>query len=65
MQPLLVGLPCAPLCIPTHEIEEEAKESGEDSGHPELVMEYVSAQFDRGKLVASKDQQQAQDSEPK
>lgn len=53
----------APLCLPAPGIEEEAKETEEASGHPEVVMEDVSAHLDRGNQVASKDQQQAQDTE--
>lgn len=56
-------LQCAPLCLPALEIEEVAKELKEASRPPEVVMEYVSAQLDKGKQVASEDQQQAQESE--
>lgn len=54
----------APLCLSAPEIEEEAKETEEAFGHPKVVMEDVFDQFDRGKRVASEDQQQAQDSDP-
>lgn len=55
-------LQCSPLCLPAPEIGEEAKETEEASGHPEVVMKDVSAHLDKGKQVVSEDQQQAQDS---
>lgn len=51
-------LQCAPLCLPAPKIKEEAKEIEEAFGHPDVVMEDVFAQLDRGKQVASEDKQQ-------
>lgn len=46
----------APLFLLAPESEEEAKETEEASGHPEVVIEDVSSQLDKGKQVASEDQ---------
>lgn len=55
----------APLCLHDPEIEEVAKETNEASEHRDVVMEDTSAQLDKGKKIASEDQQKAQECEPK
>lgn len=51
------------LCLPGPKIEEEAKETEEAFGNLQIVMQDVTAQLDKGKQVASKDQEKAQDSD--
>lgn len=46
----------APLCLHAPEIEEEAYEIEEAPEHPEVVMEDILVELDRGKQVSFEDQ---------